>query len=224
MNEERRKKIDDPQDSTYFLSLQPSKPSTTSPSIETDTAKIRVRIALLLRHCVMSYCASATLNAYLEPPLPCFLLPNRKCGCALKSCSRTRRLSGRRNTELHGRSSPACKRGKHFIVVARLRRIAIGRCKVSPRKGKIIVAYSNPTSVPRLIERLLVFLGSTIYLSFETLKSSVLFDIFEKVETMEVSSVIFEKRKEREKKTDPRGKISHRIESRSGTFDRFPWK
>lgn len=98
------------------------------------------------------------------------------------------------------------------------------RCKVSPRKGKIIVAYSNPTSVPRLIERLLVFLGSTIYLSFETLKSSVLFDIFEKVETMEVSSVIFEKRKEREKKTDPRGKISHRIESRSGTFDRFPWK
>lgn len=163
MNEERRKKIDAPQDSTYFLSLQPSKPSTTSPSIETDTAKIRVRIALLLRHCVMSYCASATLNAYLEPPLPCFPLPNRKCGCALKSCSRTRRLSGRRNTELHGRSSPACKRGKHFIVVARLRRIAIGRCKVSPRKGKIIVAYSNPTSVPRLIERLLVFLGPTIY-------------------------------------------------------------
>lgn len=72
MNEERRKKIDDPQDSTYFLPLQPSKPSTTSPSIETDTAKIRVRIALLLRHCVMSYCGSATLNAYLEPPSPVF--------------------------------------------------------------------------------------------------------------------------------------------------------
>lgn len=72
MNEERRKKIDVPQDSTYFLPLQPSKPSTTSPSIETDTAKIRVRIALLLRHCVMSYCGSATLNAYLEPPSPVF--------------------------------------------------------------------------------------------------------------------------------------------------------
>lgn len=71
--------------------------------------------------------------------------------------------------------------------------------------------------VLRLIERVSVFWGSIfvqrfmrIYLSFENLKSSVFRDIFA---ARKLKRSCDFRKEEREKKTDPRGNISHRIES-----------
>lgn len=79
------------------------------------------------------------------------LPPQGKCGCALKS--RTRRLSGRRNTELHGPFIPGpCQplysslRDYCWIPIP-------SPCKVSPRKGKIIVRTRREIRVPRLISK-----------------------------------------------------------------------
>lgn len=74
--------------------------------------------------------------------------------------------------------------------------------------------------VLRLIERVSVFCGSIfvqrfmrIYLSFENLKSSVFRDIYNIFAARKLKRSRDFRKEEREKKTDPRGNISHRNES-----------
>lgn len=118
-NEE--KKIED------FLPLQPSKLNLIvhQPSFSRQIRPRFAFVSLCYYGTALCLIAPRPGHDHLKRVSRAPLFPNRKCGCALKSCSRTSRLSGRRNTELHGRSSPACERGKHFIVAGRLQWIAI---------------------------------------------------------------------------------------------------